>query len=214
MIEPRRKLQIVRPTIRSDAITYWFDGRPLPAGTYRVRYGGGALAWGGNLSEWGVGDAFDPSGGFYVTDGTNETYAPQLNDTYYPSPGAAQQANAAAEPVEIQHGGGPLGVYLRDSNYADNLSSPWGNPAFILEFIGPATAWSPAQLAGLIAWYRSDSGLFTTAAGSTPAVNEGDPIGRWEDRSGNGNHLTQTTLSRRPSLTLLDDYARTRYALP
>lgn len=54
-------------------------------------------------------------------------------------------------------------------------------------------------------WWDATRGLFTTAAGSTPANADGDPVGRWEDQSGNGRNLTQVTVSapdRRPILKL------------
>ena len=44
-------------------------------------------------------------------------------------------------------------------------------------------------------WFKAGVGQFTTAAGSTACVNAGDPMGRWEDQSGNGKNLTQTSVS-------------------
>lgn len=50
-------------------------------------------------------------------------------------------------------------------------------------------------------WYDpSDiTTLFQDAAGTIPVVSHGDPVGRVEDKSGNGHHLTQTTDANRPT---------------
>lgn len=50
------------------------------------------------------------------------------------------------------------------------------------------------------AWYDpSDlSTLFQDAAGTTPVTGAGDPVGRINDKSGNGNHATQSTATARP----------------
>lgn len=61
---------------------------------------------------------------------------------------------------------------------------------------------SPQNLPGLAAWYRSDRGLWQDTAGTIPAVADGDPVGRWDDQSGNGRHLTQATAGLRPLLKL------------
>jgi hypothetical protein len=52
------------------------------------------------------------------------------------------------------------------------------------------------------AWYDpSDSStVWQDAAGTTPA-GVGDPVGRIDDKSGNGNHATQTTSAARPVLS-------------
>jgi hypothetical protein len=67
---------------------------------------------------------------------------------------------------------------------------------------GGGPDWNPAYLfAGAQegAWYSpSDlSTLFQDAAGTTPVAADGDPVARVEDKSGNGNHLTQSTAARR-----------------
>jgi len=64
--------------------------------------------------------------------------------------------------------------------------------------------WTPAQLfsAGQAgAWYdpSDSSAVFQDAAGTTPA-GDGDPVGRIEDKAGNGNHATQSTSAARPTL--------------
>lgn len=42
------------------------------------------------------------------------------------------------------------------------------------------------------------STLYQDSAGTTPVTADGDPVGRIEDLSGNGNHLTQATAAARP----------------
>lgn len=50
------------------------------------------------------------------------------------------------------------------------------------------------------AWYDpSDlSTLYQDSAGTTTVTADGDPVGRMEDKSGNGNHATQSTSAARP----------------
>lgn len=50
------------------------------------------------------------------------------------------------------------------------------------------------------AYYRANVGLYQTTDTSTPATANGHPVGRWEDQSGNGYHLTQATSGLRPTL--------------
>ena len=65
-------------------------------------------------------------------------------------------------------------------------------------------AWSPLELSPVL-WLKSDAGLYqerTGASATTPAGADADPIGTWQDQSGNGNHLTATTDAKRPTLKL------------
>lgn len=50
------------------------------------------------------------------------------------------------------------------------------------------------------AFFLTGRGYFTTSAGSTPA-GATDPIGRWEDQTGNGRHIIQATANNRPTAT-------------
>ena len=50
--------------------------------------------------------------------------------------------------------------------------------------------WDPADL----------STLFQDSAGTTPVTAAGQPVGRMNDKSGNGNHLLQPTSGKRPLL--------------
>lgn len=61
------------------------------------------------------------------------------------------------------------------------------------------TQFDPRRLGNLLVWLdgADSSTLFdATTGGSLPANNGG--VGRWEDKSGNGNHATQGTASSRP----------------
>jgi hypothetical protein len=51
------------------------------------------------------------------------------------------------------------------------------------------------------AWFDANdmSTLFQDAAGTTPVTAIGQPIGKWLDKSGNGNHATQINTNLRPT---------------
>lgn len=54
-------------------------------------------------------------------------------------------------------------------------------------------------------WYKADVGLFqerTGAAATTPALLLSDPVGTWQDQSGNNRHLTAATDAARGSVQL------------
>ena len=67
-----------------------------------------------------------------------------------------------------------------------------------------SAAFTPTSIAGLQLWLdASDSGtLYTDSAGSTPATADGDPVGRWADKSGNTAHALQTDGTQKPTLKL------------
>jgi hypothetical protein len=58
---------------------------------------------------------------------------------------------------------------------------------------------SPTSLAGLTGWWdASDSGtLFDASSGGSPSTADG-AVGRWQDKSGNGRHFTQSVSDSRP----------------
>lgn len=69
---------------------------------------------------------------------------------------------------------------------------------------GDAAPWTPAALFAASeqgGWYDpSDlATLFQDAAGTIPVVADGDPVGRINDKSGNGFLLTQGTAAHRPA---------------
>lgn len=61
---------------------------------------------------------------------------------------------------------------------------------------------SPGLLPGLQLWLDANDSatLFQDSAGSTPALSDGDPIGRWADKSGNARHATQSDGTKKLAL--------------
>lgn len=72
----------------------------------------------------------------------------------------------------------------------------------ILAGHGRTSTWSPAQLSNLAVWYDPSDidTLYQDAAGTTPVTASGQPVGRIEDKSGNGHHATASG-SARPTYT-------------
>jgi len=58
----------------------------------------------------------------------------------------------------------------------------------------------PLSIPGLQLWLDASdaSTLFTDSAGTTAATADGDPVGRWADKSGSGRHATQTDGTKKP----------------
>lgn len=59
---------------------------------------------------------------------------------------------------------------------------------------------NPTSVPGLAAWWDGAdiSTMFQDSAGTTPVVSSLDPLGKWNDKSGNGLHMTQATAGLRP----------------
>jgi len=85
-----------------------------------------------------------------------------------------------------------LGIGLGITNYQGVPTVPLDPDAVIAALFGSGEEG---------AWYDpSDlSTVWQDAAGTTPAT-AGDPVGRIDDKSGNGNHATQSTSTKRPTL--------------
>jgi hypothetical protein len=71
---------------------------------------------------------------------------------------------------------------------------------FNADYLG--LVFQPTDIPGLVLWLEADAGLYTDAAKTVPAVNDGDAVYTWADQSGNGKDVVQTTLSKRPLLKL------------
>jgi hypothetical protein len=63
--------------------------------------------------------------------------------------------------------------------------------------VAPAAAFSPLDLSP--AWWLDAGGsaLWQDSARTTAVASDGDPVGAWDDRSGNGRHPTQATAAKR-----------------
>lgn len=66
---------------------------------------------------------------------------------------------------------------------------------------GQGGAFSPSDLTNLLAWYdASDITTLWQDDGRTTQVSaDDDAIGAWDDKSGNGEHVTQATAANRPT---------------
>jgi hypothetical protein len=74
----------------------------------------------------------------------------------------------------------------------------------------PIGAFSPASIGNLQLWLDASdaSTLFTDSAGSTLATADGDPVGRWSDKSGNSNNTIQADGTKKPLLKLSTQNAK------
>ena len=66
----------------------------------------------------------------------------------------------------------------------------------------------PTDISGLKGWYVGDSGTYQDASATTPATVDDAPVGYWQDWSGQGNHVTQSTAGSRPLLRVDEQYGR------
>ncbi|HMV67045.1 MAG TPA: thrombospondin type 3 repeat-containing protein [Myxococcota bacterium] len=112
----------------------WFaDGASLPAGRYRVSYVDGCMRY--NPSQgWAVHAFDDGRVGWWMVGATAaERYAMApgtigylLGEGAYATFDACVEANLALPPVELDLPGGPLGIWLADNPYVDNVAGEDG----------------------------------------------------------------------------------------
>lgn len=63
--------------------------------------------------------------------------------------------------------------------------------------------WSPSNVATLQLWLdASDASTLLQSSGGSLASADGDPVGYWADKSGNGRHATQTDGTKKPALKI------------
>lgn len=65
-----------------------------------------------------------------------------------------------------------------------------------------SNTFNPSQLTGLSLWLDAAYGasLFDATSGGSLVTADSSAVARWEDRSGNGRHFTQSTANNRPLL--------------
>ena len=74
------------------------------------------------------------------------------------------------------------------------------NPALLVTVLGGggAAAWTPADFETDLEWWvKYPDGLYQDSAKTTPATVATDPVGNWEDKSGNGRDVKQATSTKR-----------------
>lgn len=203
MLLTRRKPDLVTPDPRGAREVSFSRGRSFSPGVYRIRFAGGALNYNAALFGWSI-QCPTPGFQYEITYGAGEVTAAPGSNVEYATPGEAQAANAGASVDITCTQAGPIAISLVDNPYDDNVAAPWGPPTWeLVGRVGDApVAWTPAQLPGLWAWYRADQGLYSETTGGDPVTTNGDAVARWEDISGAGRHLTQTTFGRRPTLSI------------
>jgi hypothetical protein len=65
----------------------------------------------------------------------------------------------------------------------------------------PMVGFNPAKISGLKAWWdATDAATLYQTSGGSLATADGDPVGEWRDKSGNGYHWAQASGINRPAL--------------
>jgi hypothetical protein len=114
-----------------------------------------------------------------------------------------------ANEVDIKGGGaidGQSTIRLSSGNMGYlNVISLSGNWSILSISANTAAPFEPSEVSAVVAWYdASDSStLWQDSAGTTPIVASAG-VGKWDDKSGNGNHATQGTSSREPTYNSSD----------
>tara|TARA_R110000851_G_C13102500_1_gene568916 strand:- start:866 stop:2089 length:1224 start_codon:yes stop_codon:yes gene_type:complete len=104
-----------------------------------------------------------------------------------------------AEPTHICEGGMATigGLTYKPSAISDADAAALATGDFVVYRYSPAELFESGEEG---AWYDpSDlTTLFQDAAGTIPVTADGDPVGLMLDKSGNGNHATQSTTAAKP----------------
>jgi hypothetical protein len=125
-------------------IVYFDDGKTLPAGHYRVQYVDGCMKY-SSAQDWAVQAYADGSDAFWLVGATSADrilMPPGTVGILVGSGGFATfdecvAANLALPPEEFDFAGGPIGVWLSDSLYSDNVAGTDGrNPKWSLTLLG------------------------------------------------------------------------------
>lgn len=93
-----------------------------------------------------------------------------------------------------------VGEYIRVAVIATNANGPSARAFSVASGEIPAAPVLP-NVADALLWFDAadESTLFDAVSGGTAVVADGE-VARWEDKSGNANHVTQVTAGARPIL--------------
>ncbi len=125
------------------AISYYSDGLELPAGRYRVELIDGCMKYASN-QDWTIHAYEAPGLGWFLGAAPGDELVRLPGTVGYSSTNGAYadfedcvDANLELDPVEFDFAGGMLGVWLKDSQYTDNLPGLDGrNPVWELVRLG------------------------------------------------------------------------------
>lgn len=113
----------VTPTIFGPTVSFFNSGANFAAGTYQVNYVNGAFKLAPNFG-YSVWD--------YMVDygATTVNFPSKAGSAQFDTQALCEAANAGSQ-IVFHHAGGPIGVWLSDSNYGDNQPGA-PNPTFNL----------------------------------------------------------------------------------
>jgi hypothetical protein len=113
-------------------VRYFNQGASVPAGRYRVAYTGGCMKFGPPVN-WTVHNFLAISWSLIGETNTLSIAAlPGPVGVGYVNFDECVAAGLAIAPIEIEHTGGKLGVWLSDAPYTDNVPGEKGNPTWRL----------------------------------------------------------------------------------
>jgi hypothetical protein len=121
-------------------VAYFGDGGALPVGRYRVTYVDGCMKY-SSSQDWTIHAYSSGSIAWWLVGRTtNDKFGlPPGTSGYSTATGAfavfddCVAANLLLPPMEFEHDGGPIGIWLQDSPYSDNVAGLNGrNPAWSL----------------------------------------------------------------------------------
>jgi len=82
-----------------------------------------------------------------------------------------------------------------------SVSGNW----YILLISGNVEPWTP-NIDATVAWFDAmDASTLWQDSGGTTTIFPGSTVGLWEDKSGSGNHVQQTTPTAEPSYNISDN---------
>ena len=132
------------------------------------------------------------------TRGERVTLGPKLNSAQ----ASSRDANGMTGEMDINGDMLNLGMTAEPENQTRTwvtLDAATTKIAVPFTVPGGGGAFTPSDLTGLKLWLKADTGVYQDSAGTTPVASNNDPVGKWTDQSGQGNHFTQATAGSRPT---------------
>jgi hypothetical protein len=126
-------------------VVYYADGGALPSGQYRVSYVDGCMMYSSSGQGWTVNAYQGSPDSWWLVGATtaDRIVVPPGTVGWQVDAGAFENfddcvaASKLAAPVDFQFDGGPIGVWLQDSPYSDNVAGENGrNPKWDLTLLG------------------------------------------------------------------------------